>query len=117
MCGGDVGEIERRILPQQHDVHRREIDHLVPAEGEMIADDIAHLDLRHTRDGATAAQAEVLRLVVEQPLPGVLITTRGGAGRPASSISAKVVSPATLIRSIGSIWTATLGGMVRPLPG
>ena len=36
----DVGEIERRVLPQQHDVDRREIDELGLAEPRMVALDV-----------------------------------------------------------------------------
>ena len=47
MRGGDVGEVERRVLPQQHHVERGERDALAFAEREMVARLVAHLQRLH----------------------------------------------------------------------
>ena len=49
MRRADIGEVERRVLAQQHDVARRQIGRTRLAKGEMIAGDVAHLERLHRR--------------------------------------------------------------------
>ena len=66
VCGRDVGEVERRILPQQHHVERREIGEALVAEGEMIAGDIAHRERLHRGRHLAVAQRQPVRRVIGQ---------------------------------------------------
>ena len=97
MGRGDIGEVEGRILAQQHDVHFGEIDCMGLAEVEMVA-----LRCRAPRACArrprrrSRRQRELVGRVVEELRPRFC----------ASSSRAKVESPAILMLSIGSIWTA-----------
>ena len=47
MGGGHIGEIERRILAQQHHVEFDELPAPRLAQGEMIPDRVAHLKIMH----------------------------------------------------------------------
>ena len=61
---GDVREVERRILSQQHDIHGREIEALLRAEGEVIAGDVAHGERGGACHRPAAAQAELVGPIV-----------------------------------------------------
>jgi len=52
----DIGEIERRILPQQHHVEGGEIDVPRLAERKMVAGDIAHHQRSHRGRQLAVAQ-------------------------------------------------------------
>ena len=94
---GDVGEVERRVLPHQDDVERRELDALRLAEREVVALLVAHVERLHGREHLVAGK--------RQPV-GRVIGDRVAPRCCASSSSAKVESPRMLIRSIGSMCTA-----------
>ena len=69
MGRGDVGEIEGRILAHEHRIHRRQIDPLGRAQGEVIALHVARLDgLRHG-DHLAVAQGQAVGRVVQHPMP------------------------------------------------
>ena len=57
MRGGDVGEIERRILPQQDDVELGQVDAPRLAEREVVADLVADLERLHRREHPRGALA------------------------------------------------------------
>ena len=54
----DIGEIERRVLAQQHDVEGGEIDVPRLAEREMVAGDIAHRERPHRGRHFAVAQRQ-----------------------------------------------------------
>ena len=62
--GGDVGEVERRILAQQHDIEGGEIDMACLAEREMVAGDVAHLQRPHRRRHFAVAQHQPVGRVI-----------------------------------------------------
>src|SRR4029077_10198259 len=68
MRRGYIGEIERRILTQEHDVERCEIRCSCAAQGDMIAYDIADLDRRRLRHDPALAQRKLVRSVVREPM-------------------------------------------------
>src|SRR2546429_590179 len=72
MRRGDVGEIERRVLPQQDDVECRK--RLAPrlAHREMIAGLIAHGERLYRRDQLLAAQRKLVRRVIGKPVAALL---------------------------------------------
>ena len=89
MRRGDVGEIERRVLPQQDDVEVRQ--RLAPrlAEREMVAGLVAHgqhLDRRHQ---LLAAQRELVRRVIGQPVAALLRLQQQRKGRIAADVDAR----------------------------
>ena len=64
---GDVGEVEGRILPQQHHVHlRAEIGAARFAQREMVADLVAHRERLHLRHDARAREGEPVGRVIEK---------------------------------------------------
>jgi hypothetical protein len=68
MGRGDVAEIERRILPHQHDIDIVfQIERLPCAIGEMVAGMVAHLDRADLRADAAVGIAELRRSVVCAP--------------------------------------------------
>ena len=70
--GRDVGEVERRILPQQHDVERREIGMARLAEREMVAGDVAHRERPHRGRHFAAAQDEPVGRVIGEGIGAAL---------------------------------------------
>ena len=71
--GGDVGEIERRILPHQHDIDiLGEIERLPLAIGMMRARDALDRDRAGRRHDAAVAIAEIAGDIMEQPVPARL---------------------------------------------
>ena len=89
MRRGDVGEIERRVLPQQDHVILRK--RLAPrlAEREMVADLVAHgqhLDRGHQ---LLAAQRELVGGVVGQRVAALLRFQQQRKGRIAADVDAR----------------------------
>ena len=72
MRRGDVGEIERRVLPQQDDVERGK--RLAPrfAQRKMIAGLVAHGEQLYGGDQLLAVQREFVRGVVGKPVAALL---------------------------------------------
>jgi hypothetical protein len=65
--GGDIGEVERRILAQQHDVEAGEVGKPRLAQSEMVAGGIAHLQRPHRRrDLVVALHQPVGRVIAER---------------------------------------------------
>ena len=64
--GGDVGHVERRVLPQQDDVEFGQLGALRLAEGEMVAGLVAHIERLHGREYPVAALGELVGGVIGQ---------------------------------------------------
>ena len=86
MRGGDVGEVERRVLAQQDDVEFAEVDAARLAEGEMIADLVAHLQVLHGREHPRGAQRQPVRRVVDDRVAALLRLQQQREGRIAADV-------------------------------
>jgi hypothetical protein len=69
MGGGDVGEVERRVLPEQHHVEFGELRTPRLAQGEIIALPVAHLEGLDGRRHLGAAQRQPVRRVIGDRMP------------------------------------------------
>ena len=89
MRRGDVGEIERRVLPQQDDIEGRQ--RLAPglAEGEMVAGFVAHGQHLNRRDQLLAAQRQLVGRVIGQPVAALLRLQQQRKGRIAADVDAR----------------------------
>ncbi len=93
----DVGHVERRILPQKHDVHLPEIFDARLAQSIVSADLVLHLERRPSRFEGRAEQRQVLRRIVEDLMPAALRFEQNGERTVAANVDA----------IDGSIWQAT----------
>ena len=89
MRRGDVGEVERRVLPQQDDVEGFERFALRLAEREMIADLVAHGEQLHRRHQFLAAQRELVRRVIGKAVAALLRFQQQREGRIAADVDAR----------------------------
>ena len=89
MRAGDVGEIERRILPQQHHVERREIGPLRFAERVVIADLVADGERLHRCDDVLSVQGKLIRGVVGEDVAAPLRLQQEGECGIAAHIDAR----------------------------
>ena len=64
MRRGDIGEIEGRVLPQQHDVEFCERNAARLAEREMIARLVAHAQRGHRREHLAVEQRQPVGRVI-----------------------------------------------------
>ena len=89
MRRGDVGEVERRVLPQQDDVECGK--RLAPrlAEGEVIAGLVAHGEKLDRRHQLLALQRELVGRVVGQPVAALLRFQQQREGRIAADVDAR----------------------------
>jgi hypothetical protein len=86
MRGGDVAEVERRILPHQDDIGLgAEIEADRDRRSEMIADDALHGHRMRLGPDAAVAIVEVLGLM-EQPVPARLRRQHQREGRIAGDV-------------------------------
>ena len=83
---GDIGEVERRILAQQHHVEGREIDVPRLAQREMVARDIAHLERPHRGRHFAVAQRQPVGRVIGQRVAARLRFQQQREGRIAADI-------------------------------
>ena len=72
MGGGDVGHVERRILPQLHHVVFGEVDLPRMREPVMRAGLVLHREAVALGDQTAVAQREIVRRVVEHVVPAPL---------------------------------------------
>ncbi len=72
MRRGDVGEIERRVLPQQDDVESRKRFAPRLAQREMVAGLIAHGEQLYGGDQLLSEQRELVRRVIGKPVAAFL---------------------------------------------
>ena len=72
MRGRDIGEVERRILPQQHHVERGQLDAPRLAEREMVAVRVAHLERLHRREHPAVQQREPVGRVIGDRMAALL---------------------------------------------
>ena len=70
--GGDVGEVERRVLAQQHDVERGEVGHARLAEREMVSGRVADHQRPHRRRYLAVGQREAIGRVIGQRMSAAL---------------------------------------------
>ena len=68
----DVGEVERRVLAQQHHVERGQIDVPRLAEREMVAGDVAHRERPHRGGHLAVAQRQPVGRVIGQRMAAAL---------------------------------------------
>ncbi len=93
MGRGDVGEVERRVLPQQHDVEAVERLALRLAEREVIADLVAHGELLHRRHQLLAVQRQLVRRVVGNAVAALLRLEQQRKGGIAADVDARDRDP------------------------
>ncbi len=87
MGGGDVGEVERRILAHQHDVDvAAEIDDRRLAELEMGALDPLHRHRPGHRPQPPVRPAQILDRIIKEPMPARLRCEHDREGRIARDI-------------------------------
>ena len=86
MRGGDVGEVERRVLPQQDDVERRQRRALAVAEREMIALLVAHGERLHGGEHAVPHQRQPVGRVVGERVAARLRLQQQRKGRIAADV-------------------------------
>jgi hypothetical protein len=60
----DIGEVERRVLAQQHHVEAGEVDEARLTQGDMVAGDIAHHQRPHRGRHLAVAQAQAIGRVI-----------------------------------------------------
>ena len=89
MRRGDVGEVERRILPQQDDVERIERRALGLTQREMIAGLVAHGQHLNRRHQFLAALRELVRRVVGNPVAALLRFQQQRKGRIAADVDTR----------------------------
>jgi hypothetical protein len=77
----DVGHVERRVLPHQHDVDAREIEALGGVDAVMVALDVAHRERLHLGHHLAVPHREAVRRVIEQPVPARLRLQQQREGR------------------------------------
>ena len=83
---GDVGEIERRVLPQQHHVERGKLRPRRLTQREVIAGLVAHLERLHRREHPRIAQREPVRGVIGDAVAALLRFQQQGEGGVAPDI-------------------------------
>ena len=83
---GDIGEVERRILAQQHHVEAGEIDMARLAQRDMVAGDVAHHQRPHRGRHFAVAQAEPIGGVIGQRMGAFLRFQQQCEGRIAADI-------------------------------
>ena len=89
MGGGDVAEVEGRILAHQHDVDvAAEIEDLGLAEPEMIARDALDGDRMRHRPEPPVGPAQRLGGIMEEPVPARLGAEHDREGRIAGDVDA-----------------------------
>ena len=84
----DIGEIERRVLAQQHDVDGREVDELRLAEARMIALDVLDRQRLGHRLDARAVEPQSIGRVVQQAMAARLGFEKKREGRIAGDADA-----------------------------
>ena len=83
----DIGEVEGRVLPQQHHVHLlAKIDAARLAQREMIAGFVAHFERLDLRHDARAGEGEPVGRVVENCVPARLRLQEKGERRVARDV-------------------------------
>ena len=86
MRGGDVGEIEGRVLTQQHDVDLREIELARLAEAVIGPRLVAHRDLLRESLGPAVLEREPVGRVEPEPVPAARRLEHHGEGRVAGKV-------------------------------
>ena len=86
MRGGDVGEVERRVLAQQDHVEGRKLDAPRLTQGKVVADLVAHRQRLHAREHAAADLRQPVRRVVGQGVSARLRFQQQRKGRIAANI-------------------------------
>ena len=77
----DVVHVERRVLPQKHDIHPGQVRALGRTQGEMIALDVAHGQRLKQGADRSVAQGQPVGRVVEQVMAARLrLETQGERG-------------------------------------
>ena len=80
MGGGDVGHVEGRVLPHQHDIDARQIGDGGIAQREVIALDRAHRKRARKRRHDAIAERQIARAVIEQIVAAALRLQRQRKG-------------------------------------
>ena len=86
MGGRDIGEVERRVLPEQHHVEARDLGAGRRAEREMIAFPVAHRQRLDGRDHLGAAQRQPVRRVIGERVAAPLCLEQQRKGGIAADI-------------------------------
>jgi hypothetical protein len=82
----DVGEVERRVLPQQDHVELRQVRAPRLAEGEVVAGLVAHLKRAHGGEDLAPLQRQAVRRVIGDGMAAPLRLQQQGEGRIAADI-------------------------------
>ena len=84
--GGDVGEVERRVLAQQDDVELAQVDAPRLAEREMVADLVADLQVLHGGEHPRGPQRQPVGRVVADRMAAPLRLQQQREGRIAADV-------------------------------
>ena len=73
MGGGDVGQVERWVLPHQHDIDiAAKVDHLFRPISEMIAIHLLHMHRPRLGQHPAVAERQVMGEIMVEPVPARL---------------------------------------------
>ncbi len=84
MRRGDVGEVEGRVLAEQHDVESGEIDEIGRPQGEVVALVLAHRDRLDGRPDMPIAHCQTVGCVVIEEMAALLGLEHQRKGRIAA---------------------------------
>ena len=86
MRGGDVGEVERRVLAQQDHVELAQVGAPRLAEREVVADLVADLQRLHRREHPRVPQRQPVGRVVGDRMAALLRLQQQREGRIAADV-------------------------------